>query len=126
METTAPNMALVCVPSVAVTNSQSALPISVEPSLRTLECSTSFWHFTWRNYFLQTFEESLSSTKNCEKRFSCKETKQLSFLSPKKLVAWRKSGKNKEEIKSNSREIENVSSSSTSGLQGQKTQKINQ
>ena len=42
METAHPNMALVCVPSVAVTNSQSPLPNSVEPSLSTLECRTSF------------------------------------------------------------------------------------
>jgi len=42
MEIAVTNMALVCVPSVAVTNSQSALPISVEPSLSTLECCTSF------------------------------------------------------------------------------------
>jgi len=100
METTAPNMALVCVLSVAVTDSQSALPISVEPSLSTLECCTSLWHFTWRNYFLQTFEESLSSTENWEKRVQLQRNNFLFFLSPKKLTASRKSERYKEEIKS--------------------------
>ena len=36
METARPNMALVCVPSTSVTNSQNLLPISAEPSLNTL------------------------------------------------------------------------------------------
>jgi len=36
METARPIMALVCVPTTSVTNSQNMLPISAEPSLSTL------------------------------------------------------------------------------------------
>jgi len=36
METSPPNMALLCVPNFTVTNSQNVLPISAEPPLSTL------------------------------------------------------------------------------------------
>jgi hypothetical protein len=49
--------------------------------------------------------------------------KQLSFLSPKKLIVSRKGERSEKEIISKSREIESVSSPNTSGLQGQRTQK---
>jgi hypothetical protein len=44
-------------------------------------------------------------------------------LSLKKLIIKRKSERSKEKIKSNGRELENVYSHKTSGLQGEKMQK---
>jgi len=44
-------------------------------------------------------------------------------LSLKKLTIWRKSERSKEDIKSKGKEIENVNSPKTSGLQGEKMQK---
>jgi hypothetical protein len=70
-------MAPFCVPSTSVTNSQNKLPISGEPSLNTLKYYTSFLHFPWRNYFLQTSEEGQSSTENTEQIFNLKNNKSV-------------------------------------------------
>jgi hypothetical protein len=69
METAPPNMALVRVPSTAVTNSQNVLPVSAEPSLYTLNTILRSDAFP-QEITSSTFEEDQSSAENPEKIFN--------------------------------------------------------
>jgi hypothetical protein len=75
---------------------------------------TFFWHFTLRNDFIQNFEDIQWSSESNEKISNWKKQATFLFITEE---AREKSGRSKEEITSKGKEIENINSPISSGLQ---------
>lgn len=88
-------MALVSVPSASGSTFQNVLPIS-RTFIKYYGHYTYFWHFPWRNYFLQT-SENQSNTEIPRKRSIKKITTPFFSLSLKKPIISKKSERCKEQ-----------------------------
>jgi hypothetical protein len=122
METAFTNMVLVCVNCTSVTRFQSMLPISAEASLNALN-NTLLYDISPEEITSFRLLKFSPVTKKPRKH-SLENRKTHFYIAEEANIISRNSEISKEEIKSKSREIENINSLNTSGLQGQKMQKI--
>jgi hypothetical protein len=124
MENVPPNMAVVCLPSTSVTNSQNASLISAEPSLSTqstiLPSKTSFDETAAFRHL-----KKISPEPKIPRKCSIEKQNYL-FLSLNKLIISRKSERSKEEIKYKIREIRSINSQIRQVYKVRKFRKVGQ
>ena len=119
MEIALPNMALVFVPSILVSNPHNVLSTSAEPSLSTksiiLPSDSSPEEITVSRLL------QISPLPKIPRKYSIEKLQHTSSL--KKLIISRKIERSKKEIKSRSRDVESVNRPNTSSVQRQKVQR---